>query len=253
MAVMKLYDNLPVFELADGRWALADTGLSGADILTNRDTGPVVIHGRMIHPTVAPLDLDGIARKIGAPRLDMLIGASLLQRGFTLDLLNEAFNFGVEEGSTEDQLTAALPLKRPESGGLLSPVIEVEIGGQRKSCIFDTGAAYSLWNFRDPDGNCPATSERTDFRIGRDGQMTEFSVDTRRESICIGANVIELGVAYLPKPWPATYPDCVLGMDVPLALEATRFVLDPSSQDVRFYRRRSVRRGNSRGRAIDSV
>ena len=75
--------------------------------------------------------------------------------------------------------------------------------------------------------------------------MEEFSVVTRKESVRIGANVIELDVAYLPEPWPATYPDCVLGMDVPLALEATRLVLDPNAQDVRFYRRRSVRRGNS--------
>lgn len=245
MVVMKLYDNLPVLELADGRRALADTGFSGEDILTYRDTAPVEIHGRTIQPTVGTLDLDAIAHKIGAPRLDMLIGAKLLQKGFTLDLKNETFEFAVAEEQVDDQLAAALPLKQSESSGLLWPVIEVEIGGEKKSCVFDTGAAYSLWKFRHADGNPPVTIARSDFRIGPGGQMEEFSVVTRKESVRIGANVIELDVAYLPEPWPATYPDCVLGMDVPLALEATRLVLDPNAQDVRFYRRRSVRRGNS--------
>jgi len=83
------------------------------------------------------------------------------------------------------------------------------------------------------------TTNRTDFHVGFGGELITFPVWMRSESVRVGASAVDLEIAYLPETWPAMYPQCVLGMDIPVALECTRFVLDPVSRELRFYRRRS--------------
>ncbi len=238
--MMELHDNLPVIELPDGRRAIVDTGFSGAEILSSGDLRPVDVNGRFIHPTISDLDLDGIGREIGAPRLDLLIGAAVLYEGFTVDLRNRSFVFAVEDPLPDEEVVAVLPYSRPYSGAILSPAVELGIGDEKVSAVFDTGAPYSLWKRRAAEPDRPAEVTRTDFHVANGGQITRFPVLTRRESIRIGSIELDLNMAYLPDSFPAFYPDCVIGMDVPKALSASRFLLDPDALEIRFYRTRRI-------------
>ena len=112
--MLELFDNLPVIELPDGRRALVDTGCNGAGILTEAGGAPVVINGNAVEPTASVVDLKGIAKAIGAPGLDMLIGASLLSEGFTVDLENGAFTFGATGPLPNQEVLAVLPYSNPK-------------------------------------------------------------------------------------------------------------------------------------------
>ena len=199
---------------------------------------PVAIDGIEHAPVVAPVDLAGIARRIGLPRLDMLIGANLLYGGFSADLQHGTFEFGVHEALPDEELAASLPFTRPKSGLMDSPVVEIEISGQRVTGVFDTGAPYTLWGRRESGSEYPTAATRTDFHVGPDGQLLDFEVHARPESVRIGDVTIELDVAWWPETWPPEryHPDCVVGMDVPAALGASRLVLDPAAGEIRFYR-----------------
>jgi hypothetical protein len=236
--MMKLHDNVPVLELPDGRRAVADTGCSGADILANVDSGPLNVNGNEVHLTVAPVDLRAIARGIGAERVDLLIGTSLLYEGFTVDLRNGTFEFSATNLLPDEEIAAVLPYARPNSGAVQSPIVELEVGTEKVSGVFDTGAAYSLWKLRSAEPNRPAESNRRDFHLAEDGHLVDFDVWMRKERVRIEQVTFDLDVAYLPESWPAINPDCVFGMDIPEALGATRFVLDPETREFRFYRSR---------------
>ena len=237
--MMRQHDRMPVLTLPDGRLALADTGCSGADIVAN-STRYVEINGIEHSPVVAPVDLAGIARRIGLPRLDMLVGANLLFGGFTADLRHGTFEFGVHEPLPDEELAVSLPYTRPASGMLDSPVVEIEVSGQRVTGVFDTGAPYTLWGRREPGSDCLTAASRTDFHVGPDGRLLDFEVHARPESVRLGEVAIELDVAWWPDSWPSTryHPDCVVGMDVLAALGASRLVLDPVAQAIRFCRPR---------------
>jgi Aspartyl protease len=236
--MMKLYDDVPVITLSDERTAIVDTGASGADIITNTDRAPVRIRNRLISPIVARVDLAGIARGIGAPRVDMLIGASVLYGGFTVDFRNGTFEFAVLPAAAGEELAATLPYVRPVSGPVTSPKVKVEIGGEEVLAIFDTGAAYSLFKRCGAAPDRPVHVGRMDFYVDLDGSIVEFPVLMRHETVRLGNSVLNLDVAYLPDTFPELYPDCVLGMDVPKVLGASRMVLDPDTQELRFYRPR---------------
>ena len=242
MIMMKLHDNVPVIEFPDGRRAIVDTGFSGTEILSTGDLRPVDINGRDIHPTISGLDLDAIAVEIGADRLDLLIGAAVLYEGFTADLRNGSFVFSVESPLPDEEVAAVLPYSRPNSGPILSPVVELQIGDEKVTAVFDTGAPYSIWKRRAAEPDRPAHVARSDFRVANGGQITRFPVLMRRESesLRIGSVELDLNMAYMPDSFPTFYPDCVIGMDVPKALSATRFVLDPESLEIRFYRSRRI-------------
>jgi len=238
--MLELFDNLLVIELPDGRRALVDTGCSGPEILTEASGAPVEINGNVIVPTAAVVDLEGIREAIGAPRLDMLIGARLLSAGFTADLQNRTFTFAAINALPNEKLLGVLPYSTPADGPICSPVVELEIGGEKVAGVFDTGAPYSLWKFRSAERHRLAQVKRTDFYIDQSGQLVRFPVLMRRESIRLGTLGFELDVAYLPDSWPEYLPGCVYGMDIPAALGAERFVLDPETQEIRFYRRLGV-------------
>jgi hypothetical protein len=233
--MLKLYDNIPVLELPDGRRALADTGCSGADVLMAAGGSPVTIDGRVFEPVHAPVDLDGIAREIGAPGIDMLLGANLLHEGFTADLCNGTFEFSVSEERACEELIAAIPYTRPGSGLLCSPLVKFEISGVDVTGVFDTGAPYSLWKHRYSEPERPARVKRRDFHVATGGKLVEFPVVMRKESVRVGRAAFDLDVAYLPESWPAHYPDCVFGMDIPEVIGAARFMLDPRKREIRFY------------------
>ncbi|GEM_PF-4302182 len=234
--MLELYDNLPVLTLPCGRRALTDTGLYGVHALSPADPTPVEIEGRRIHPTVAPIDLAGIAQRIGAPTLDLLIGVGALRDGFTIDLEGGQFELDVRDEGPRDELVGSLELVPNESGGLSSPTVEVRIGDARATGIFDTGAAYSLWRHRDGSDRAEARVVRSDFHVAEGGRLVDFDVWMRPERVEIGPGSIELDLAYLPASWPAGYPELVLGMDVPAALGSRWFVLDPRAGQLRFYR-----------------
>ena len=170
----------------------------------------------------------------------MLIGASLLSEGFTADLRNRKFIFAATDALPNEEVLAVLPYTTPEDGPIRSPVVEFEIGGEKILGVFDTGAPYSLWKFRSEEPGHLAEVKRTDFHIDQSGQLVRFPVLMRRESMRLGTLGFELDVAYLPDSWPEYLPGCVYGMDIPAALGAERFVLDPETQEIRFYRRLEV-------------
>ena len=147
--MIRFFDSVPVGILPDGRWALLDTGCNGGDILANAPTAPVDVGGELVHPTVVPnLDVEGIARGIGAPRLDMLVGVDVLCRGFSLDLRHGNAEFKARPPLPDEETVAVLPYTRPATGMLTSPLVTVELGGQPVEGVFDTGASYSLWRLR---------------------------------------------------------------------------------------------------------
>ena len=238
--MLELFDNLPVIELPDGRRALVDTGCNGAEILTAAIGAPVMINNNAIEPTVASVDLGGIGEAIGVPGLDMLIGASLLGEGFTADLRNGTFTFAATNALPNEEVLVVLPYTTPEDGPICSPVVEFEIGGERTRGVFDTGAPYSLWKFRSAESNRLAEINRTDFYIDSSGQLIRFPVMMRTEPMRLGAIAFELDLAYLPESWPEYLPSCVYGMDIPAALGAERFILDPEMREIRFYRRPGI-------------
>ena len=240
MIMMKLHDNGPVIEFPDGRRAIVDTGFSGTEILSTGDLRPVDINDRDIRPAISGLDLDGIAGEIGADRLDLLIGAAVLHEGFTVDLRNGSFVFSVESPLPDEEVAAVLPYSRRNSGPILSPVVELQIGDEKVTAVFDTGAPYSIWKRRAAEPDRPAHVARSDFHVANGGQITRFPVLMRRESLRIGSVELDLNMAYMPDSFPTYYPDCVIGMDVPKALSATRLVLDPESLEIRFYRSRRI-------------
>lgn len=234
--MLEQFDRLPVIELPDGRRALIDTGCNGAKIMTEASEASVMVNGQAILPSPTALDLTGIATSIGAPRLDMLIGASLLNEGFTADLHNGTFDFFVTDPLPNEEVLAALPYTTSTDGSICSPVVEIEIGGEKVAGIFDTGAPYSLWKFRSEEPGRSARINRTDFHIGSGCELVRFPVLMRRESMRLGALTFKVDVAYLPDSWPEHLPGCVFGMDIPAALGAERFVLDPVMKEIRFYR-----------------
>jgi len=234
--MLRTVDGMPVLEFPDGRTALADTGFSGLEILSNEPSGPVYINGREIQPVVHPVDLQGIAQQIGLEKLDLLIGSSLLHEGFSADFRGETFEFEASPRRMGEELVLALPYRRPDSGMISSPWVEFEIGGERVSAVFDTGAPYSLWKHRASEPDRAAEVKRTDFHVEPEGQLRAFPVLMRPESVRLSDVTLELDVAYLPETWPEYLPDCVLGMDVPEALGASRLVLEPESRELRFYR-----------------
>lgn len=238
--MLRTVDRMPVIEFPDGRTGLVDTGFSGLEILANEQSDPVRINDRAIEPVVYPVDLKGIAREIGVERLDLLIGSSLLHEGFTADFEGQTFEFEASPRRPDEELALALPYTRPEARMISSPWVEFEIGGERVSAVFDTGAPYSLWKHRALEPDRPAEVKRTDFHIEPDGQLTVFPVLMRLESVRLSGVPLELDVAYLPESWPEYLPDCVLGMDVPEALGARRLVLEPESRELRFYRRQTA-------------
>lgn len=238
--MMEICDNMPVAVLPDGRRALIDTGCNAGDILSDRRSAPVPIGGKLIRPTVSSIDLDGIARRVGAVRLDMLIGASLLYEGFTVDLRNQIFDFETTDCSSDEEIAVVLPYIGPESSSFVSPVVEFEISGEKVEGIFDTGAPYSLWKLRAAEPNRPVESARTDFHVGQGGELFDFPVQMRAEHVRFGTTGFDLDIAYFPESWPPFFPDCVVGMDVLAALRVTRFVLDPELREIRFYRQQSI-------------
>src|SRR5919109_1491142 len=215
--MMKTFDEIPVVTMPDGRKALIDLGASGLDIITTGDSDPVVIGDAVISPLEVPVDLAGIGRKIGAPRLDLLIGTNVLYRGFTADFRNESFEFAVLPASADEELAATLPYVRPTSGLLDCPLVKVEISGEEINAIFDTGAPYSLFRRRSVEPDRPAHVHRTDFHLKLDGTTVDFPVLMRAEKVRVGTAVLDLDVAYIPETAPAFYPECILGMDVPRA------------------------------------
>ena len=234
--MLRTIDRMPVIEFPDGRTGLVDTGFSGVEILANEQSDPVCINDRAIEPVVYPVDLKGIAQEIGVERLDLLIGSSLLHKGFTADFEKQTFVFEARPRRRDEELALSLPYTRPEAGMISSPFVELEIGGQKVNAVFDTGAPYSLWKHRASEPDRPAEVRRTDFHVGPDGQLTVVPVLMRPESVRLSAVTLELDVAYLPETWPEYLPHCVLGMDVPEALGASRLVMEPDSWQFHFYR-----------------
>ena len=235
---LAIRDNLPVLELPDGRCALADTGCCVVEAIARAESGPVTLGDRVLHPVEAGIDLSAIARKIRAPRIDLLIGAPALKDGFSIDLDGRTFDFAATSIRADEEEIASLRWKSPELTGLLPPIVEVDIGGARRDAVFDTGAAFTLWKMRAAEPARAAQHTRDDFHLALDGTLVEYPVWSRTETLRLGEVSIELDVAYLPDAWPGLLPQLILGMDVPGALGASRLTLDPDSASLRFFRPR---------------